>query len=263
VAYFRHDSSSPTALFEQHLPTINEAVGIICQRNRLSADERDEFRSIVYVKVLEDNCAVLRRFAGRSSLRTFLVVVVQRLFLDYRNGLWGRWRPSACARRSGHVAVAVQQLVTRDGWTLDEALRIVAVPESDRRQIEDIVAAVPKRSSRRPVSEAVLAQIPDKEAPIDQRLMFEDLAAPAAQVATTLDAAMAGLGRADRLILFMRFRDGRRISVIAQILGIPPKRLYRRVERLLKRLRNDLERQGCAAPAAALAREEHWYDLLA
>jgi RNA polymerase sigma factor (sigma-70 family) len=263
VAYLRYDDSSPTALFEQHLPTINEAVGIICHRNRLSADERDEFRSIVYVKVLEDSCAVLRGFAGRSSLRTYLVVVVQRLFLDYRNNLWGRWRPSACARRSGHRAVAVQQLVVRDGWTLDEALRIVPVPESDRQHIEDIVAAVPRRNSRRPVSDAALAKIPDKEPPIDERLMFEDLAAPAARVASTLDAAVARLARTDRLILFMRFRDGLRISVIAKLLGIPPKRLYRRVERLLERLRHDLERQGCAAPAAVLAREERWHDLLA
>jgi len=45
--------------------------------------------------------ALLAKFEGRSSLRTFLTVVIQRLFLDHRISAWGKWRPSAEARRGG------------------------------------------------------------------------------------------------------------------------------------------------------------------
>src|SRR4029453_14108130 len=45
------------------------------------------------LRLVEDDYDVLRRFQARSSLPTYVTVVIQRLFLDYRNRLWGKWRP--------------------------------------------------------------------------------------------------------------------------------------------------------------------------
>ena len=36
------------------------------------------------VALLEDDCAVLNRFEGRSSLQAFLSVLIERLFFDRR-----------------------------------------------------------------------------------------------------------------------------------------------------------------------------------
>ena len=54
-----------------------------------------------------DDYSILRKFKGRSSLRTDLITVVTHLYQDWRNGRWGKWRPSEDAKRRGHRDVEV------------------------------------------------------------------------------------------------------------------------------------------------------------
>src|SRR3954454_18591748 len=68
-----------------HLATVDAAVAFVSRRKLLSPDEREELRSSVYVKLLENDCGVLRQFRGESQLRTFLFVVVERVLIDLRN----------------------------------------------------------------------------------------------------------------------------------------------------------------------------------
>ncbi|MGH7489945.1 MAG: hypothetical protein ACREMY_30715, partial [bacterium] len=75
------------------LPTIDRIVSFVCRRNNLGPAEADDFRSLVRLKLIENDYDVLRRYQGRSTLRTYLTVVVQRRFLDYRISEWGKWRP--------------------------------------------------------------------------------------------------------------------------------------------------------------------------
>ena len=91
----------PVDLFSQHLETIESTLAHTCRVHRLAPDAASEFRSWATVRLLDHDQAVLRKFQGRSSLRTFLITVVQRLFLDWRNAEWGKWRPTADARRLG------------------------------------------------------------------------------------------------------------------------------------------------------------------
>ena len=101
----RHDTATAEtvkeALFLANLPVIDSVVRHVCRRHHLSAAEADDFGSEVRLHIIERNYEILRKFEGRSSLRTYLAVVVQRLFLDYRNRIWGKWRPSAEAQRRG------------------------------------------------------------------------------------------------------------------------------------------------------------------
>ena len=92
-------SVSQESLFLTSLPVIDEVTLSVCRRHRLSGPEAEDFAAEVHLHFIERDSEVLRRFEGRSSLRTFLSVVINRLLLDYRNRLWGKWRPSAEARR--------------------------------------------------------------------------------------------------------------------------------------------------------------------
>src|SRR5262245_17632488 len=112
-------------LFLKSLPAIDGAVTYVCRRHRLSADEADDFSSEVRVHFIERNYEPLRRFEGRSTLRTYLITVVNHLFLDYRNRLWGKWRPSAEASRIGPVAIQFERLVIRDGWSVEQAKELL------------------------------------------------------------------------------------------------------------------------------------------
>ena len=109
---------SDEADFLKALPVIDDVAGQVCRRHRLSAAEADDFQSEVRLHFIERNYEVLRKFEGRCALSTYVNVVVQRVFLDFRNRMWGRWRPSTEARRLGPNAILIERLVSRVGWTL-------------------------------------------------------------------------------------------------------------------------------------------------
>src|SRR4030095_12695742 len=107
-------------LFIEQAGTIDAILRQVCHRRRLAVDPCEEFSSWVRLRLLEGNSAILRKFAGRSTPRTFLVTVIQRLYLDWRNKEWGKWRPSTAARRKGAVAIELERLVLRDRLAVGE-----------------------------------------------------------------------------------------------------------------------------------------------
>jgi len=74
----------------------------------LSPEDADDFGSVVKLTLLEGHRASLRRFDRRSSLYTYLTVVIQRMFLDYRIRMWSQWRPPE-ARRAGAGAILLKR----------------------------------------------------------------------------------------------------------------------------------------------------------
>ncbi|MGH8186413.1 MAG: hypothetical protein ACREUC_07605, partial [Steroidobacteraceae bacterium] len=99
---------------------------------------------MAFLKLIEHDYAVLRRFEGASSLRTYLTVVLHRVLLDQRNREWGRWRPSAAAYRNGPLAVRLERLVTRDGLTPAEAIAAVG-PDVDPANCAAWLQGLPSR----------------------------------------------------------------------------------------------------------------------
>ena len=85
----------------------------------MSSDESEDFKSDVRLHFRHRDFDPLRQFEGRSSLQTYLTVVISRLLLDHRNGLSGRWRTSTEAKRLGPSAIPIERLVAHDAWTSD------------------------------------------------------------------------------------------------------------------------------------------------
>ena len=77
-----------------------------------------------------------------------------------------------------------------------------------------------------------------------------------ARATEALAAALTSIAPQDRLVLKLQFCDGLSVAAIARLLQIDPKDLYRRLERLLGRLRAILESAGVIGPEvlAALGR---------
>jgi RNA polymerase sigma factor (sigma-70 family) len=232
-------------LFLDNLGVVNDVVRYIARRHYLSAEATDELASAVRLKIIENDYLILRRFEGRSTLRTYLTAVIQRHFLDTRIAEWGKWRPSAQARRLGPVAVLVDRLITRDGLGLDEVLetlRSVHRLEMTRGELEAIALQLPSRTSRRFVGEEHLANVPTPTA--SDPIETIDSSREADRIQEALDAALRGLNPEDRLILKMRFQDNLQIARIARILDLEQKPLYRRLERIIGELRSELESRG-------------------
>jgi RNA polymerase sigma factor (sigma-70 family) len=238
-------------LFVSSLPDIERVSRFIARRHRLSPTEVDDFCSEVNLAIIENNYAVLASFQGRSSLRTYLTTVVQRLFLDYRRKLWGKWRPSAEAQRRGPLALRLEILLYRDGLSFEEALETMrtnfACPES-REALVALAHDLPQRINRRAVSEGgeEMAMVP-----------AGDLASPEIQVesASTVSRAQASINETmealpaqDRLVLRMRFEDDISVADIARTLHLDQKRLYRHLEGIFEGFRKSLEDRGLGWP---------------
>lgn len=252
-------------LFLDNRGLIDGIISLICRRNRLSPADADDFRSLALLKLVDKQYDVLRRFEGRSALRTYLTAVLQRTFFDFRTSQWGKWRPSVEARRLGPLAVRLEQLTTRDGLSLGEAIEVLrtsqgaAVASETLRAIAD---RLPPRISRKPQSEETLADVADPGPRPDDLVSRRELRVAAGRAHEALDRATAGLQPEDRLIIQLRFRDGMSIVDIARALALEPKPLYRRIEQILDRLRRQLGGLGVTDEVAGDLLDESWSDLV-
>src|SRR5689334_20585988 len=93
------------ALLVEQLEWVWSSMARLCRRYRLTPADTEEFASWATLRLVEHDYQILRQFRGDSSLRTYLVVVLTMLHHEFRVRQWGRWRPSAAARRRGPVAV--------------------------------------------------------------------------------------------------------------------------------------------------------------
>src|SRR5882724_8202953 len=118
-------SGNSTVPSSEQLTLLTQAVRDVARVRRLSGADVDDFAQSVHVRFLERSYDIFDRFEGRSSMRTYLMVVVSRMLIDWRNGLYGKWRPSSTAVGLGAHAVDLERLVSRDGYSRDEAAQIL------------------------------------------------------------------------------------------------------------------------------------------
>jgi RNA polymerase sigma factor (sigma-70 family) len=245
--------SAPDAaeMFAAHLSIVKCVIASVARRHRLSADDTEEFTSVVYVKLIEHDYAILRKFGRRSSLRTYLTTVVQRLLLDHRVTQWGKWRPSARARRGGPTAILLERLTGREGLSLEQAQMMMESVDGagiDADTVARIYEQLPQRAARQYVSETALCDAVSPAPGTDARIVAAARIRTARRVAGALVTAMECLSPDDRLILRLRFVENFKINEIARRLAVPdrqrPKALYRRLRRVLDQLGEALERSG-------------------
>jgi RNA polymerase sigma factor (sigma-70 family) len=240
-------SGSAEDLFLSQLDVIGRVISFVSSRHHLPGTDADDFDSHVKMKLIEDDYGILRKFEGRCSLRTYLTIVIQRLFLDYRISQWGKWRPSAEARRCGEAAILFERLTQRDGYGFEEACELMETNHQvtlSRADIEKIASRLPHRVRRRFESDAALTDLAAEQPSLDEVVADHEREVTASRVEAALNAAMAGLDSQDRLIFELRFREGRTVAEIARALRLDQKALYRRVDRSLASLLTALQAAG-------------------
>jgi RNA polymerase sigma factor (sigma-70 family) len=235
-------------LFVSQLAVIDRVIGWVCARRCLRGADAEDFGSVVKTRLLENDCEILARFEGRSSLKTYLTVVINRMYLDFRTRRFGKWRPSAEARRLGPVAVGLECLLFRDGLTFDEACGVLQTDghvKETREALHAISQRIPPRVRReeRGRAEAVPAT---PEHPLSD-LERAERQALAERTFAAIRASLARLPARDRLFLRLHLEQGLSVAEVSRSLGVEQKPLYRKKEEILKRLRADLAGEGIGA----------------
>jgi RNA polymerase sigma factor for flagellar operon FliA len=233
-------------LYSTHAESIDAVIKAVCRRHRLTPDRADDLASRAQLKLIENNYAVLRQFQGRSSIRTYLVTVVERVLLDWRVGEWGKWRPCQEARRLGAVAIDLDRLLTRDGIPYEEAVEMLLAQgrAASRAELDDIRPKLTDRTGRQMVSGEALEHMPARGAAADERVVAAERATQTAKAGTALAEALRALPPSDQVILRLRFQDGFTVARIAALVGEEQKPLYRRFERLFAQLRAAMGQAG-------------------
>lgn len=238
----------PADPYSAHADLIERILTRSCRVHRLQADAADEFRSWARLRLIDHDQAILRKFSGRSTMRTFLLTVVERLFLDWRNHEWGKWRPTNEARRLGDLAIELEKLVLRDHHTLSEAAQMLlarGLAASDA-ECERVWARLPRRPRRQRVEEALLASVAAQGLASDA-VEEEERKALEASVGEAIERAVRTLSPGDQVILRLRFWSGFKIARIAALVGEDAKVLYRRLDRICLQLKQKLEADGVRA----------------
>jgi RNA polymerase sigma factor (sigma-70 family) len=234
------------ALLLESLPAVERAVRIVAMRNRMRTAEAQDLASEARLALVANDYAALARFQGRSSLVTYLVTLVHRLFSDRQRRILGRWHPSSVAERLGPVAVRLELLLIRDGLPFGDAVRRLRqeldVSESDE-ELRHLAARLPSRFRAREVSApaamgtAVSAACADPEA----QVLHRDVAQA---VQSRLADAVRSMEPEDRIILRMRFERDMTLADVARSLGLDEKSVYRRMDKALARAREVLTSGG-------------------
>jgi hypothetical protein len=237
-------------LFLSQKAQIDRVVAWVCAKHSLRDADAQDFRSLVYERLVESDYEVLAKFEGRSSLQTYLAVVNNRIYLDFQNARFGKWRHSAEARRRGPVALRLERLVYRDGYTFDEAAGILQTNDhvsQSREELYAIFLALPCRPSRRARASAGASH--EASTIGDGPLAVEraEREALARRIFAVIRRVLADAPSLDRLFLRLHLESDLTVADAARALGEDQKALYRRRDAYLKAMRLALEAEGIGA----------------
>ncbi len=251
------DATEGETLFLAELRTIEQAIAYACRRAGLRHADAEDFASYVKVRLIENEYATVRKYKGQCNFAGYISIVVQRMLLDYRIHLWGKWHASSEARRLGADAVALESLILRDGLTLDEAVaslcrRNISMTRSEAGRI---AAMLPARLPRRRIVDLdalTEEELCTREADLDGPSPFEhDRTASSRRLGAVIRRAIDQLPDSERLLFRLRFEAGMSIADIARTMQTEPKPLYRRIGNLVAAFRKYLEAAGINLDHAA------------
>lgn len=233
-------------LFLDNLELIERIVRSAARRHHLSSVEQEDFAGFVNVRLLESDCAVLRKFRGKSSMWTYLAAVIERQLLDFIYERWGRWRPSATADTMGPVAVLLERLMTRDGHTLEEAAEIIRTNHdvgTTYAELRAIWNQLPARGRTIEVSDEVADEVHSE---VTAETLVEDAEHQRSleRLERVLAKALADLATQDRVIIALRYDRGFSVAEIAKLRQSSVPTVHRRLDSSLKHLKKVLSENG-------------------
>jgi len=222
---------------DAELTALDTAIGKVTARHRLFGPDADDFAQTVHLHFLEHGYEPFARFQGRSSLRTYLTVVVTRLLLDWRNSRYGKWRPSIASRRLGATAVEIDRLMNRDGYSREQACDMLAARGQLPAGGRELAAAVPVR----PRPSRVPVETLDRQAePFRDPIETGEARHETRRRTNAVVRAYRLLDVDDRRLIALRFMANLPYAEISRRMRMEPRVLYRRLERSLLRLRRSV-----------------------
>ena len=238
------------ATLEELLPFIKDEALHLCRRKRLTKEDSEDFLSTLLIKLIEDDYRILREWSGRGSMHTYLRTVIARELADYLRHLWGRYRESAEAKKLGPLAMRLEQLLTRDDLTLEEAIRTLLINdhvEASEAGLRELADKLPRRDRRSFESDAKLPLLPSPDLDPEQRKLGQVSDDERRKTLESLYRALDRLDRRERVVIRLTGLRQCRVPRLAPRLDMDAPSVYRMRNRALAKLRKDMEADGISA----------------
>jgi hypothetical protein len=217
-------------LIVQYRSYLDKTVRKMALQQYLSAPEQRELHSRVMTAIERNDFELLRAFEGRTTWEKHFDLVVMREFFLYQGQLWGQWRPSSGAKRLGRAGVLLEELVSRVGLSVAQAIETMRT----RHRVD-----MPRYRLAEMAKELRLNAPP--KPPLDPSKREIDGERRAA-----LNRALTRLSPDDRLIVELRFRDQQPLTRIAKLLNIGARSLQHRLEQINNVIAESLLEAGIA-----------------
>src|SRR6185436_7953520 len=231
-------------LLERELPRIERITNVICRRSGMEPDEIEEFAAEVKLRLVKNDYAILRAFAGRSSFSTYIAAVIRRMLIDYRRHHRGKWHDSAEAQRLGQLGIDVERAMVRDGRTPQDTLTLLREkhPEITIAEIERIARSLPVKIKHKlvPIEEAESIESTGDT----DRVVRMDMAA---RISAVVCSFIDGLPAEEQLIFRLRFDCNMTVAQISRSLHRDQQVLYRLLYKHFDALRAELTNVGVDA----------------
>lgn len=231
-------------LLLDNLEHFNSAIARLGREARLEQDDIDELKSFCLVRLVSNDYSILRSYSGSCRFTSYLGAVLRNLLRDFRNSIWGKWRPSASAKRLGLVAIEYERLTHRDGLLHHEATQILRsrLPsEAACAHLEALPTLLPARLSRtvEALEDQADPRVPDPDARIELRPGMRP-----ARIRQELVDALQALPTNERRILALHFIKGLSLAEISRQQRLQQRALYTLRGRSLKTVKQTLQGRG-------------------
>ncbi|MCU0287044.1 MAG: sigma-70 family RNA polymerase sigma factor [Acidobacteria bacterium] len=207
-----------------------------------------------------NNYHALREFKGNAQLTTYISAIISRQAVDLIRKKLGRDREKDRAKEFGNTGLILYQRVIKDGYSLQEVFTEFRGREGYPVSLEELETMFRKIKGKNPgndcnespvvkIGTSITGEeyvIPDSQN--DPQTIFMEN-----QRNREIDGVIQGiitqLSGEERLLLRMRFPYGedekpKPVEQIASALGITSKAVYKRIARLIKKCRAQLDHQG-------------------
>jgi hypothetical protein len=244
------DRDEAERLFCEYFETIEELAA--SESRDLDDIQAEEFDIRVKNKLCADDYGRIRQYEARNgaTFRTFLGTVIENLYKDFLNHIYGRLRATEEAKREGENAVLLEHLL-RERYSADKAFEIMRTNHRiaiSRPEFEQLLQHVKPRFRAR-IESVALPEKADPAPSPEETAIFNEMLEKYCALLQQLRQLCQSLGVEDALILKFRFEDGRKAGDIEDYLGWPRdrsrgKKLFTRLERLMRWLKKGLESAG-------------------
>ena len=229
-------------LLQDHLELIDRIIAPLGRRHRLTREECQDFRSVVMIKLIDNDYQVLRTWCGKSSLGGYLKVVIHHEYSDYRNHELGKWRAPADVRRRGPLAQKLYKMLDRDGMTVDAACTMF--PPEDHEEVRRLADQLQSRAKRTFVGDEQLDQLQDSDLSPEELVIARERAIAFEKLTRSLSQAVAALPKEDRVLVQLRMEEGVKLANLARLEGLDARQFYARWNSIVVHLGKVLAADG-------------------